>query len=292
MTQYSLKSLKRFHKKETLRFEEISVEFLNGYKRWMESEGNTSTTIGMYLRDLRTVYNEAIQEGVIAQELYPFGKGRHKFKIPTGKNTKKALALSDIAAIYNYQPEADSEEKARDFWVLSYLANGINVKDIALLRIKNIDGDVIRFERAKTKRVNEDRPVIITVVITSDIQRIIEKWGIKTGSSTEYIFPILPRNANPVEQYKLIQLFTAFINNNMRRIAQKLKIEAKVTTYVARHSFSTVLRNSGATTIEAISEALGHSNIKTTQNYLAGFEDEEKRKMVSHLTDFNKLKAV
>ena len=53
----------------------------------------------------------------------------------------------------------------------------------------------------------------------------------------------------------------------MKRILKKLEIDKKVTTYVARHTFSTVLKRSGAST-EFIQEALGHSNIKTTENYL------------------------
>jgi len=290
-TECALSSLKKFHKKEKLSFDELNCEFLNKYKKWMQSEGNSSTTTGMYLRDVRTIFNEAINVGTIPQEIYPFGKGRDKFKIPTGRNLKKALSLNDIAEIYNYDAETGSEKKAKDFWLLSYLANGINIKDIALLKFKSIDGDIIRFERAKTKRANEDKPVIISFPITTDIKRIISEWGNKAISPDNYIFPILHNNVSPEEEYKLIQLFTHFINNHMKNIAEKLNIKANVTTYTARHSFSTVLRNSGAS-IEAISEALGHNSIKTTQNYLAGFEDDAKRKLAAELTNFSKLKAV
>jgi integrase/recombinase XerD len=47
------------------------------------------------------------------------------------------------------------------------------------------------------------------------------------------------------------------------------------------------LQRSGVCT-EFISEALGHSNVKTTQNYLAGFEDESKRETIKALTAFRK----
>ena len=72
---------------------------------------------------------------------------------------------------------------------------------------------------------------------------------------------------------KVIQQLTKTVNKYMKRIAEKLELTKDVTTYFARHSFATVLRNSGAST-EFISEALGHSSMKTTQSYLAGFEQE------------------
>jgi integrase len=56
-------------------------------------------------------------------------------------------------------------------------------------------------------------------------------------------------------------------------------------TYVARHSYATVLKRSGAN-ISYISESLGHSNLKTTENYLASFEKEERIKNAAFLTNF------
>ena len=73
----------------------------------------------------------------------------------------------------------------------------------------------------------------------------------------------------------------------MKRIAKNLEINKGVTTYLARHSFATVLRNSGAS-MEFISEALGHSDMKTTKSYLAGFEQETIHKTTDALTAFSK----
>ena len=71
----------------------------------------------------------------------------------------------------------------------------------------------------------------------------------------------------------------------MKLIAKELGIDNIVTTYAARHSFSTILQRSGAP-VSFISEALGHSNVQTTQNYLAGFEDDKKAETVQALTAF------
>jgi len=59
-----------------------------------------------------------------------------------------------------------------------------------------------------------------------------------------------------------------------------------VTTYTARHSFATVLKRSGAS-YEFISESLGHRDMKTTNAYLANFEETEKRKYAGMLLPEN-----
>ena len=59
---------------------------------------------------------------------------------------------------------------------------------------------------------------------------------------------------------------------------------------MARHTFSTVLKRSGVIT-EYIQEALGHSDIKTTENYLDSFEKEVKKKFAQRLTSFKNSPA-
>jgi len=73
----------------------------------------------------------------------------------------------------------------------------------------------------------------------------------------------------------------------MKIIKTKLGIEKKVTTYVARHTFSTVLKRSGVST-EFIQESLGHTDIRTTENYLDSFEINVKKEFAFKLTAFKK----
>jgi integrase/recombinase XerD len=80
---------------------------------------------------------------------------------------------------------------------------------------------------------------------------------------------------------------TKTINKYVKRIAEAAGIEKHVTTYTARHSFSTVLKRAGAP-IEFNSESLGHSNVRTTESYLDSFEDNVKRQYSSQLTAFKK----
>jgi integrase/recombinase XerD len=164
----------------------------------------------------------------------------------------------------------------------------MNPKDIACLKYKNIQSEYIVFERSKTERALRSDPKPITVFVNDDMKRIIERWGNKNNSPNNYIFPIMEHGISPLRQYELMQLFVSFINNWMKHILKNLKIDKKGTTYVARHTFSTVLKRSGAST-EYIQEALGHSDIKTTENYLDSFEKEVKKEFSQRLTSFKEI---
>ncbi len=274
-------SLKKFSPKAT--FADITPDFLKKYEKWMLNNEKSVTTVGIYLRNLRALINNAINDGMLIKELYPFGK--KKYEIPTGNNIKKALSLKDISMIYHYQPPPGSTtEKLKDFWVFLYLCNGINVKDFCLLKHKDINDDIIEFQRAKTARTKRKvEPIRVTLL--DDMKRIIEKWGNSPEDKNDYVFPVLSKESTPKGERDHIKLITKLINKHMKSVADALNINSNVTTYVARHSYATVLKRSGAST-EFIGEALGHSNVRTTQAYLSSFEDKHKKEMAKALTNF------
>lgn len=264
-------------------FSDVTPTFLNKYEKWMLDAGNSVTTVGIYLRSLRTLFNNAITEGLLSKELYPFGK--RKYEIPTGNNIKKALNLTDISLIFKYQAvPGTTAEKMKDYWMFMYFCNGLNVKDMCLLKYKNIKGDMIVFERAKTVRTKRKvEPIRVTFL--DEAKGIISKWGNEDSSDENYVFPVLTKNLTAERQQQLIKQQTHVINDHMKVIGKALGIQNDITTYAARHSFATVLKRSGAST-EFISEALGHTNVRTTQSYLASFEDDHKKEMAKALTAF------
>ncbi len=285
--QTSYYAIARF--RGNVRFTEITVDFLNDFERWMLNQDYSKTTIGIYVRSLRAIFNEAIEDGLIKRDKYPFG--RRRYQIPTSRNIKKSLKLEDVSKIYYYEPACEQEQKAKDFWLFSYLGNGINPKDIACLRYRNIDGDYFTFERAKTEKATRSDPKPISVYITDDMWTIIERWGNKDKNPNNYVFPVLEPDITPLRQYELVELFIRSINDWLVKIRKKLNIEKKLTTYVARHTFSTVLKRSGIST-EFIQESLGHTNIMTTEKYLDSFEKEMKKDFVSNLTAFKTKKVI
>ena len=273
-------------KDDCLLFSDVTPEVLNLLEKYfLGSKMNLSySSIGVYMRNIRTVFNQAISKKIISSELYPFGKG--KYVPPSSKKAKKALTIDVIGKIYNYNSDNPKEAKAKDMWLFAYFANGLNVKDIAFLKYENIKDGVLSFIRAKTKHSNKDNIQTIQVFITEDLQHIIDNWGNKPTKSKSFIFDILhPEDLSDLQIYRDINQAVRTINNYMKRIAKNLKLERVPTTNFARHSFSTVLKRAGVS-IEMISEQLGHSSIRTTQIYLDSFEREQKREITKYLTSF------
>jgi integrase/recombinase XerD len=273
----SKNSLEKF--KKNLTFADVSAHFLKSYEEWMLKEGNNLTTIGIYVRNLRAIYN--LQK--IDKSLYPFGEAKDKYSIPTGKNIKKALTVEEIAKIYNYKADSKStKEMAKDYWIFLYLCNGMNVKDFCLLKWGDIDGDMLTYNRAKTQRSKKESKSI-SVALKSETMEIIKKWGQPSISKDAYIFPHLELGMSAEKQRKTYQQLTKTINKYMKQIATELNLNKEVTTYFARHSFATVLKRSGAN-IGMISDLLGHSSVGVTESYLDGFEKEQIQAQTDVLT--------
>ncbi|MBI2285142.1 MAG: site-specific integrase [Bacteroidetes bacterium] len=281
-----LRSLLTF--RPNLRFEDISPAFLYAYEKWMLSKNNSYTTIGIYVRVLRAIFNIEIQDGRLSPKYYPFGK--RKYVIPNGANVKKALDLGDIKKIYDYVPDPANanEGYARDIWLFGYYSNGINSKDIACLKFRNIDDGFIILNREKTKFSTRTKPRNIVIYINEDMQVIMDRWGNQDKAAGNYIFPVLSEGISAHRQYELVQGFTGIINDWMRVIAQKIGINKKVTTMAWRHTYATIMKKSGAST-EYIQEAFGHTNVRTTENYLDSFDLETKKTYAKNLTAFKDL---
>ena len=280
--QTACNALHKFKTKIAL--EDIDREFLQKFEKWILDQGKSITTVGIYLRPLRAIINMAKDNGAFRPEAYPFGK--RKYVIPTGKNVKKALAIDQIRQIFNYKVMPDSPtEKARDFWIFTYLCNGINMMDIAQLKGKDLDPRSIRFVREKTKRTTKGDPIMITAARNAHIDEILFKWGKKCTLPEEYVFDIININDSVENARKKIQQFTKLVNKWMKRMGEDLGFNLSLTTYVARHSFATILLRNGAPMTFA-SQSLGHSNVITTQKYFAGFDLERQEEFTKSLVNF------
>lgn len=263
-----------------IRFEAVTVSWLGRYADFLRKEGKTQTTIAIHLRHLRAILNEAKRLGSIKDAQYPFG--RDKYEIQAGEGRKLALTLEQIGQIANYEDGTEATAKYRDYWLFLYLCNGINVADFVKLRYRDIVDGEICFVRQKTERTTKTRKEI-RVAVVPQMQAIIDRWG-NTPAPNNFIFPILDGSEDAVQSHAKTIAATGLINKRMRMIGEQLEI-GNISTYTARHSFATVLKRAGAN-IAYISESLGHQDLKTTENYLASFEREEREKNAALLTNF------
>jgi integrase/recombinase XerD len=272
----TLSLLKRYIKHNVL-INEVTVEWLNGLEKFILKTAS-QTTVAMNMRNIRTIMNIAKQTGVIRESDYPFGRGKYQIKECSGK--KKALNKKQLKAIAEYSDGSMTTEFYRDLWLFIYFCNGLNVADLISLKFSDIQNGEISFIRKKTKDRTRDVKRIYAA-ITPEMYSIINKWGNDPKKSV-YIFPFLKPSDSAWEHEKKKKNLTKLINKRMKMIGEKLNL-GKITTYVARHTYATVLRNEGVP-ISIISPMLGHSSITTTEIYLADLESEYRAKNASLLS--------
>jgi integrase len=134
---------------------------------------------------------------------------------------------------------------------------------MALLTHRNIEGTRLRYERKKTG----DR---FNLPLNDICVEIIERH--RNECTGDYVLPIvLQPDCTGAKLEKHIQDRRSRITHYMLQTGRKLNLPINLTTYVARHTFATLARNKNVP-IAAISELLGHEDIKTTQIYLKSLE--------------------
>lgn len=274
--QSTLSLIKRY-KRNNVPIRDITVEWLRDFEKFC-LKTVSQTTLAINMRNIRAIMNIAKSAGVIREADYPFGRGKYQIKEGVGK--KKALNKKQLKAIANYSDGNKFTEFYRDLWLFIYFCNGINVVDLINLKFSDIQNGEISFIREKTKDRTRDTKRIYAP-ITPEMQSIIEKWGNNPRKSI-YIFPFMKVGDDAWEHEKKKKNLTKHINDRMKVIGEKLNI-GKITTYVARHTYATVLRNEGVP-VSIISPMLGHTSITTTEIYLADLESENRARNASLLS--------
>jgi integrase len=282
--QYALNSLKEFTGKGKLAFEDADPGLLKKYEAHMLKKDRSVTTVSIYLRSFKTIINIARASGLM--DTYPFGKGRDRYQIKNPPARKMALSTAELKKIFEYIPKDGSAEHFFfDLWKFSYLCGGMNVKDICMLKWKDVVRDKIYYKREKTKRSNFNGTEIV-IPTNEKIRVILDRWGNKEQKKEEYVFTILS-NEDSLEQARaLIRQANKQINKYINRVCEALEVGMRVTTYTARHSYATQLMRHGAPT-KFISKQLGHSSVKTTHAYLEHFEEAQIAEWQQKVTEFN-----
>ena len=87
------------------------------------------------MKTLQNVYKTAIEEGLVREAQYPFGKDT--YRIPPSSGRKLALSKEQIETVNAWKGDQDIEYWG-DLWMFSYLCHGINFRDMLFLKYKNI----------------------------------------------------------------------------------------------------------------------------------------------------------
>ena len=259
-------SLVKFNGHLNIYFSDIDTTWLKRYENWLRSGGSAENTIGKRIRTLRAVFNLAIEQKTVKAEYYPFKA--YKVSKLSQATAKRSISKEHINQIVGYQSNHRYTALAIDLFTFSYLTGGINFVDMAYMKGGNLmDGRLI-YTRKKTGK-------LIRLPLQPRALEIIEKYLSPFANDEDYIFPILSAfHKTEIQKRNRIHKVITKINKCLKEVGKELKIPIDLTTYVARHSYATVLKRAGVST-SIICESLGHSSEKVTQYYLDSFENSQ-----------------
>lgn len=237
--------------------------WLSKFERWLDANRDLNGGgKSIYLRTLRAACNRAILDKMMPRSWYPF-EGYSLAHLSKGK-AKKAADLDFIRALESTEPAGEIERLARDLFLFSFYCRGMNLADIAELTPERIRGGRVAYVRKKTGRS-------YSIALSERAAAIAEKYE---AAGEPYLFPVYQApNLGDAQKHYRRDKMAGKINRALRQIAARLGFSIPgLSFYTARHSYADGLKKAGVS-VEVISQALGHADVRTTDAYLRSFGD-------------------
>jgi len=234
--------LKRHHPDESITFEQITPEWLEGVKHFFENHAKTKSanqiskaTASAYFNKVRAVINAAYAKGIITRNPLAQVKG-----IKSESTERTYLTIEEVRELVKTECRYDVLKRAFLFSCLTGLRwSDINKLDCA--EISQLDGvHRITFNQQKTGNLQY-------LDITEQAYKLLgdpEKLG-RAFVGLRY---------------------SAWMNTEILRWCMAAGISKHVTFHSGRHTFAVSLLSRGVD-IYTVSKLLGHSEVKTTQIY-------------------------
>lgn len=261
-------SLSRYRENKDFQFSDINYNFLIRYEESFLKRGVSLNSIFVAMRTFKTLVNFAKKDGLVRKDFDPFVE--YSFKKFRGIVTKKrALSKVEIKSIESQvYIKGTSVYNAQQYFMFSFYCRGINFIDMAFLKWEDIKNDRLEYIRKKTKKR-------LTIGLLEPALRILEYYNENYFDGEDgYVFPILKRtHITPQSIENRTTKILRIVNEDLKLIADECNISIPLTTYVARHSYATIMKRSGAST-SIISESMGHESERITQVYLDSFGNE------------------
>ena len=273
----TLKSFMAFRGEQDVPLDGITSDMMIMYEAYLKTREVRMNTISFYMRNLRAVYNRAVEKGLTAQN-YPF---RHVY---TGvdKTVKRAIPIKAIKALkeldLSMKPSLDF---ARDMFLFSFYTRGMSFVDMAYLKKTDLQNGILTYRRRKTGQE-------LSIKWEKCMAEIIAKYP---ENKTDYLHPIIKEEGNgrnsvshqaclngrvvtdegKANERRQYDNTLHLVNYRLKELSTMLKLQRPLTMYVARHSWASAAKAKNVP-LSVISEGMGHDSEATTQIYLASLE--------------------
>lgn len=218
-----------------LGFEEVTPKWLYAFDRWMSRTMSTNTR-SIHMRNLRAVFNRAIDEDAIS--CYPF----RKFKIKHEQTRKRSLTIDQLRKLMTMEL-SPARAYYRDMFMLTFYLIGINTADLLPLTEISASGR-IEYRRAKTGRMYSIKvePEALEIINRYQGEEHLLIAGDNYSKGTDFT-RLIARRLKGIKGYEFISI------------------------YWARHTWATIAAELDIPK-ETIAAALGHSDNSVTAIYI------------------------
>lgn len=244
-----------------LDFKDLTYTFLRDFEQYLRERGNSVNTIAKHMRQLRTLINEAINQGYMHADAYPF----RKYKIKQEKSKHEFLTPDELKKLEMVEVNDNSLRHVLDAFLFCCYV-GLRFSDFCQLRASN-------FIKVNGKRWLHFKSIKTSVEIRLPLHLLFDGKPLAILDRYPDIvsFSSLPSNSET--------------NKYLRRIASLTGVKKHFTYHTARHTCATLLVHQGVA-ITTVQKLLGHTSVKTTQIYSEVLSDT----IVRDLTNTRKKK--
>lgn len=261
-----VKYFKAFLDGSDIAFPDITVGLLERFKVHLKAERKLSDrTVANYMMVIRAVFNQAIKEGALDAKYYPFGNSHEKISIKLPETTKVGLSADDVARLEAVELPNPKHDDARNKWLTSFYFAGMRISDVFRLKWSDFQNDRLHYKMGKNNKAG-------SLAVPEKAWEIIQKYAPYKASQDDLIFSNL-KGIDPKDTFAIKERIHLDVNNCnkllLEQVAPAAKIEGKLTTHIARHTFATLAGD--AIPVQMLQKLYRHSDVRTTIGYQANF---------------------
>lgn len=264
-----LNHFKKFLNNQSITFPEITTNLLKRFQIYLKNaghrkdgKGNSDRSVVNSLIIIRTIYNQAIREGIVDRKHYPFGKGGIVIRFP--QSLKIGLSREELISLEQIHLESKMENHARNVWLVSFYFAGMRISDVLKLRWSDFKDGRLYYQMNKNSKV-------LSLKTPDKANAIIQQYQEDKRNREDFIFPEL-KKANFKDKRDILRISkngNRLINKYLKLISEKLELNKPLTMHIARHTFGNL--SGDKIPIQMLQKLYRHSDITTTINYQKAF---------------------
>lgn len=257
--------LKEFLGGKDIPFSDLTISVIERYKIFLaDQRKNSERTIANHMMLIRAIFSRAIKEGVIDAKHYPFGADKISVKRP--QSSKIGISLDDVTKLETVSLTNVAHDHARNLWLISYYFAGMRISDVLRLRWSDFQNDRLFYTMGKNNKPG-------SLLVHEKALAILKKYESQKTEPDDLVFPNLKSVKDFKDKFAVKKKIAYAVNRTnlalQESVAPLAKINGKLTTHIARHTFATIAGDK--VPVQMLQKLYRHSDVRTTIGYQSNF---------------------